>query len=273
MSTALFENYYNVSKTVHHDIDTLRIPLGISEAGIPEYIDITEEPRHHLVVAGHAGTGKSVYMHTLIGSLLLNYTAQQVHIWLSDGGACEFNRFASNTPAHIKRVHTSRESDASVAFAEALEEEVNQRLTCLAAAKKNSYYSCCHETGQPPFPRLVVIIDGFDHFARGLSNEGLCRLNAVIHRAAACGITLVISTQEALYLAQQMPSGFFNSFGIRIATAQLSDSHALLFEPISVNPARNLVLGEAFVNMPTTHKINLLFLSMKTEEQIIKIVS
>ena len=87
----LFEDYYNITETTHSEIPALMIPIGINDQGVLDQVAITEKHWQHILVAGHSGSGKSTYLHTVLGSLLLNYTTEQVNIWLSDGGMCEFN--------------------------------------------------------------------------------------------------------------------------------------------------------------------------------------
>lgn len=268
----LFENYYNISTDNYCDNPVLSIPLGVNEQGVLEQVEITDKPWQHILVAGHCGSGKSNYLHTVLGSVLLNYSAEQVDMWLSDGGMCEFTRFADNAPAHIKRVNTSSDSASYIAFVDALEKEITSRLKYLADVEKTSFYSWRCDSGKYPLPRLIVMIDGFDHFVRCLfdtNHHYVEKMEHIVRRASTCGIIFIVSIQEALFLAQHISRSFFELFGIRIATKQSPDSYAVLFGVPTVAMEHNLILGDAIVNTPTIRKVELLYLNTQVERQII----
>ena len=270
---ALFENYYDIAADTNIEKPSLMIPLGVNKQGVLEQVEITDKPWQHILVAGHCGSGKSTYLHTVLGSVLLNYSAEQVDMWLSDGGMCEFNRFADNTPAHIKRVNTSSDSASYIAFVDALEKETTSRLKCLADAEKNSFYTCHREVNQCPFSRLVVMIDGFDHFVCYLSEVNhhyVEKMEHIVRRASACGMTFVISAQEALFLAQHISRSLFELFGIRIATRQSPDSYSILFNPGAIELAGDLKLGEMITSVSPNRKMNMLYISSEIERQIIE---
>ena len=274
MNETIFEDYFDISRLTKNSNQTLKIPLGVNEAAILEEVEITEKSFQHVLVTGHAGTGKSVFLHSVLGSMLINYTAEQLNIWLSDSGMYEFNRFKNNPPAHIKRVNTSSDPASYIAFVNALEAEINRRFRHIADAEKTSFYSCCCDVAGCPFPRIVVIIDCFNHFVHGLSEVNyryIEKLENILRCASACGITLIVSIQEATSLIQCLPKSALILFGIRVATKQLSSSYALLFDSGATNLARNLMLGEAIVNQGGLHKVSLLYLDRKIEEKLIQI--
>lgn len=257
------------------DVSTLRIPIGVSNCGVLEQAEIIDKPWQHMLVAGHAGSGKSNYLHTVLASLLLNYSADQVNLWLSDGGMCEFNRFTDNAPAHIKRVNTNSDSASYIAFVDALEAEIDNRLKYLASVEMTSFYVCHQEVNQCSFPRLVVMIDGFDHFVRCLfdtNHHYVEKMEHIVRRASTCGITFIVSIQEALFLAQHISRSFFELFGIRIATKQSPDSYAVLFGVPTVAMEHNIMLGDAIVNTPTIRKVKLLHLNTQIERLILDCV-
>lgn len=268
----LFEKYYNIDADANIEKPSFMIPLGVNSHGILEQVEIIDKHWQHIVVAGHAGTGKSIYLHTVLASLLLSYSADQVNLWLSDGGMCEFNRFTDNAPAHIKRVNTTSDPASYIAFVDALETEIDSRLKYLASVEKTSFYACCREANKCSFPRLVIVVDGFDHFIRCLSEVGhqyVSKMEHIVRRASTCGITFVISTQEALFLAQRISQSFFELFGIRIATKQLSDSYSVLFDHRTTDLARDLKLGEIITSNFPKQKLNMLYISTEIERQII----
>jgi hypothetical protein len=128
-----------------------------------------------------------------------------------------------------------------------LDAEVKRRIIYLAAAEKTSFYSHYQETGEQPFPRMVIMIDGFDHFVCGLSDvDRYCieKLENIVKYASNCGITFIVSAQEALFLAQRISRSFLELFGIRIATKRSADSYDVLFNPRETGGTREFQSGK-----------------------------
>ena len=269
----LFEDYFDIFTVIYCKNPALMIPIGVNHQGALEQVEITQNPWQHVLVAGHSGSGKSNYIHSVLASLLLNYSADQVNLWLSDGGMCEFNLFSNNAPAHIKRVNTSHDPASYIAFVDALEKEIEERLKCLADGEKTSFYSWCCDSGRYPCPRLIVMIDGFDHFVRCLSEVNhhyVEKTEYIVRRASVCGITFIVSTQEALFLAQRISRSFFELFGVRVATRQSPDSYNVLFNHPTAELTRELKLGEIITNNSSDQKINMLYISPEKERQIVQ---
>lgn len=261
-ATVLFEDFFNPEKPAKNDAAVLKVPLGVNERSILEYVEVAEDPFHHILVAGHAGSGKSTYLHTIIGSLLLSYTADQVNVWLSDSGTGEFNQFIDYCSPHIKHINISCDSGNYLAFVAALEAELEQRIEKLIATHTTSFYRCCKTTGVLPFSRLVVIIDCFDQFIRNLCETDrryLDKLASILHRATAVGITFVVTTQEASLLMRYVSEQVLSVFGIHIAMRQQSDSYFVMFGKQVSELYTGLILGEAIVDTPNIHKVTLLY--------------
>lgn len=271
----LFEDYFDLSTVTYCKNPALMIPIGVNHQGALEQVEITQNPWQHVLVAGHAGSGKSNYIHSVLASLLLNYSADQVNLLLSDGGMCEFNLFSDKAPAHIKRVNTSHDPASYIAFVDAIEKEIEDRFKCLADGEKTSFYSWCCASGRYPCPRLIVMMDGFDHFVRCLSEVNhhyVEKTEYIVRRASACGITFIVSTQEALFLAQHISRSFFELFGVRVATRQSPDSYGILFNPGVVELAREIKLGEMITSVSPNRKMNMLYISPRMERKIVETV-
>ena len=267
MKLTAFEDYYNLSTPVKSDASTLRIPIGVSNCGVLEETEITDRHWQHILIAGHAGSGKSNYLHSVLASLLLNYSADQLDIWLEDGGMCD----AESVLAHIKRVNTCSNPEGYTAFLNTLEVEIDNRLKYLASVEKTSFYACYREINKCPFPRVIIMVDGFDHFVRYLSevnHQYVDKMEYIVRRASACGITFIVSTQEALFLAQHISRSYFELFGIRVATRQSPDSYGVLFNPSAVELACNLKLGEMITSISPDRKTNMLYISSEIERKI-----
>lgn len=272
MKATAFEDHYTLSNPEKRAASILRLPIGVTSDGILEETTITDHHRQHILISGGSGSGKSNYLHAVLGSLLLNYTAEQVNIWLFDGGMCEFNSYANPAPSHIKRICASIDPAQCAAFIDDLEAEIRKRIAYLSAAKTTSFYACCQKTKAQPFPRLVVIMDGFDAFARTIADiDSLYahKMEHILTYASTCAITFVASTQDVQFLSRYTRRRFLDAFNIQIATTRAPGTVSLLSAHPADAPAADLQFGQALVNTPRAHVVDLLYLSADIERQIL----
>ena len=69
----------------------LLLALGRDVSGSPVYTDVTEGP--HILVAGATGTGKTIFLNTLILSLLYKCTPETLRIIMVDPKRVEFQHY------------------------------------------------------------------------------------------------------------------------------------------------------------------------------------
>ncbi len=81
VATAEFQNSPN----------SLLIALGRNVSGAPVYADIAEGP--HVLVAGATGTGKTIFLNSLIMSLLYKYTPETLRMIMVDPKRVEFQNY------------------------------------------------------------------------------------------------------------------------------------------------------------------------------------
>ena len=79
-----YKNGKNINKT--------NVPIGYDLYNNPLIIDIAKLP--HLMICGSTGSGKSVCMNTIICSLLLNYTKEQIKFIMIDPKQVELSLYA-----------------------------------------------------------------------------------------------------------------------------------------------------------------------------------
>src|SRR3989338_2086572 len=69
----------------------LLISLGKDVSGVPTYTDLAEMP--HMLVAGATGTGKTIFLNSLILSLLYKSTPEQLRMIMVDPKRVEFQNY------------------------------------------------------------------------------------------------------------------------------------------------------------------------------------
>ncbi len=173
------------------DDDHFRLPiaLGVDASYVPHSADLTEMP--HMLVAGTTGSGKSVFLKTLISSLIYHKTPNQVRLVLIDPKRVEFSLFA-NTSYLAHDIIT--EIPEAIEMFEALTTEMEHRYQLLGDAGCTSidHYIARGNT----MAYIVVVVDEFADLFLSARKEIGDYCIRLAQKARACGIHLVLATQR-----------------------------------------------------------------------------
>lgn len=191
-----------LTATWHADaLDTGLLPesgtaviVGDTEEG-PLRLDLDEDGPH-MLIAGTTGSGKSELLRTLVLGLAASLGPGDLAFILVD-----FKGGATLAPLrglpHVQLFISDLDATAGERLLELLGNELHRREAFLAryAATDHRDYVRSRKPGDPPLPKLVVLIDEFRVFATELPDA----LERVVHIATvgrSLGIHLVLSTQR-----------------------------------------------------------------------------
>jgi len=181
----------------------LTITLGKDIAGKPKITNLNEMP--HLLIAGATGSGKSVYINTLIISILYKARPSEVKFLMIDPKRVELSDY-DGIPHLITPVITNpKEASQALkwmvvemekryeSFAEMGVRDIRayNKQVALNQGKNND-----DEQKMEPMPYMVVLIDELSDLmmvAPSAVEDAVCRLAQM---ARAAGIHLVIATQR-----------------------------------------------------------------------------
>lgn len=183
----------------------LPIAMGVDPFGEPVIEDLAKMP--HLMVAGSTGSGKSVFINTLITSLLVRNSAKDLRMILIDPKMVELGAF--NDTAHMAcPVITDIENDGLETL-NVLVEEMEKRYNHLKELgaknitafndiiKNNKKSKFKNFTGKwQTMPYVVVIVDEFADLIMTLGKDAEQAITRLAQKARAAGIHLVIATQR-----------------------------------------------------------------------------
>ncbi len=222
----------------------LPISMGKDAFGEPLVVDLASMP--HMLVAGATGAGKSVFINTLLVSLLVKKSPDQMKLILIDPKQLELALYAS-LPHLILPVVTDAKM-ASIALLWACQEmerrysilkefgvrniegfnEKLKKATPDMFAKIHQYYENEPEEHYE-LPYLVIIVDEFADLiltkaGKEIENN-ICRLAA---KARAAGIHLVLATQRPSVdvITGLIKSNFPTRVSFRVTSSQ--DSRTIL---------------------------------------------
>ena len=172
------------------------VAAGIDLFGSSFTFDIASMP--NLLVAGTTGSGKSVFLHDIILSILYKAHPKDVKLLLFDMKGIEFPLF--NGLPHMLR-DAVVDTETGLAVLKWLQNEKNARLYKFMRTKTENIEEYNAQASEP-LPRILMIMDEYMEYVRRKRDEDeerLTEFNAIIrdlaHNASNTGIHLILATQ------------------------------------------------------------------------------
>lgn len=196
------------------DIEKKRIPLflGKDVSGRPMIVDLTKMP--HLLIAGRTGTGKSVCLNTLILSILMTRSPDQVRMLMIDPKMVELSPY-KRIPHLMHPVITDmKKAEAVLGWAVEKMEERYDLLARCGVRHLDSYNAMTREEvlrrcGIDPnvesaeadlipeqMPYIVIIADEMADMMMTSGKDVEAHIIRLAQKSRAVGIHLVLATQK-----------------------------------------------------------------------------
>lgn len=174
----------------------LTIAFGVDLFGQPVVTNLAKMP--HGLIAGATGSGKSVFINSLLVSLLYKATPQQVRLLLIDPKAVELAGY--NGLPHLVSPVISDPKAASAALKWVVT-TMNDRYKKLAAAgvrnlEQFNAKAKRHQEYNQVLPYLVIIIDELADLMLAAGSEIQDDIARITAKARAAGIHLLVATQR-----------------------------------------------------------------------------
>ena len=170
------------------------VPFGKNITGEVIYADICKFP--HMLVSGTSGSGKSVFVNSIITSLIARTSPYDLKLVLVDPKRVEMNRYRDEP--HLLCPVINEASEAKVML-EKMVDLMNKRYQMFesaAYATDISDYNCwANENGQPIMPYIVIILDEYADLVYSCKEVSVPLLS-ITAKARACGIHVIVSTQR-----------------------------------------------------------------------------
>ena len=177
------ENFKNTS----HKIP---ICIGKDISGNIEVIDLSKTP--HLLVAGTTGSGKSVFINTLLASLLYKFSPAQLRLILIDPKMLELSVY--NDIAHLLTPVVTEPKKAIIALKWVCK-EMERRYSLMNEEGTRSLEGY-NQKSTDPLPYIVVFIDEMADLMMTAGKEVEHYVQRLAQMARACGIHVVMATQR-----------------------------------------------------------------------------
>jgi DNA segregation ATPase FtsK/SpoIIIE, S-DNA-T family len=170
----------------------LTVALGRDVAGAPIVLDLGAMP--HLLVAGQTGSGKSVNISSILCSLLLNATPDDVRLLIGDLKRVDVTAFG-DVPHLIAPVMTDADKILNALFWVVGEMDRRYRLFARTSSRNIGQYNEKH-AGSDRIPYVVFVIDELADLMLQAPIQVEKQITRVAQLARATGIHLVLGTQR-----------------------------------------------------------------------------
>lgn len=172
---------------------TLEVPFGKSITGELKYANLADFP--HMLIAGTTGSGKSIFVHSIIITLLMRNKPDELKLILVDPKKVEMNYY-DDIP-HLLCPVISDMQKVFVCFTK-LVNEMENRYTKFKDNKVRDikgYNALMKEKHNPILPYIVVFIDEYADLVENYKEikEPVVK---IVQKARAAGIHMVFATQR-----------------------------------------------------------------------------
>jgi S-DNA-T family DNA segregation ATPase FtsK/SpoIIIE len=189
-----------------HSTSKLTVPLGKDLIGRIRAVDLAQMP--HLLIAGATGTGKSVFINSMIMAMLYKTTPDELKLVLVDPKRLELGLY-EDIPHLFTPVVTDPKVASNVLRNATREMERRLKLLAQRGVRNIDQYNRTFEKGHSlslfdesddqehkPLPYLVIVIDELADLMMVDTNGVEESITRLAQMARAVGIHLILATQR-----------------------------------------------------------------------------
>jgi S-DNA-T family DNA segregation ATPase FtsK/SpoIIIE len=187
------------SEIAQADHDPMLVSLGMDVSGAPRMLRLSELP--HVLIAGATGAGKSSCINSLLTSILMRATPDEVRLILVDPKRVELGQY-NDIPHLLTRVITNPKKAADALQWAVSEMDRRYDLLADSGVRDIDSYREKYDAGGideelfDRFPYIVIVVDELNDLmmvAGRVVEDSIVRIGQM---ARAVGIHLVLATQR-----------------------------------------------------------------------------
>jgi DNA segregation ATPase FtsK/SpoIIIE, S-DNA-T family len=172
----------------------LAVWLGKDISGTAVWTDLARMP--HLLIAGTTGSGKSGCINTLLTSILLRSTPDDVRMILIDPKRIELGFYESIPHLLTPVVSSPKQASAALTNVVAEMEQRYEKLSAVRARNLAEANRTLRQRGEQPLPYLLVVIDELADLMMISPQQVEDAVIRLAQKSRAVGIHLVLATQR-----------------------------------------------------------------------------
>lgn len=209
-------------------------PLGRLGAKKAQCFRLGQGTNHSALLAGRVGSGKSNLLHTLVMSLALNYSPDELQLYLVDLKEVEFKVYATHRLPHAQVVAIRAEREYSLSVLEKLDAELEFRMKLFNAVGPNTNrIDKYRDKSGRALPRILLIVDEFQELFTdddAIASKSTRLLDRLVRQGRAFGINVLLASQT-LAGAYTINRSTMGQMAVRIALqSNEADSRLILAE-------------------------------------------
>jgi hypothetical protein len=185
--------------------------------------DLENSIAPHMLVAGTTGSGKTVFLHTVLLQLLSNRSPKQLNVLFADPG--QITQAPYEKIPHLWRPLTM-DASKMLEYIKELVEEREKRLRLLAQGGADDRRSYLNKYPEENFPIILLVIDEAQTFTsrKELSTAYLNRIYDLLCNGRKVGIHIMLGLQRPM--ADTLGNGFKDNLGARVILRLESADHS-----------------------------------------------
>ncbi|HPI39599.1 MAG TPA: DNA translocase FtsK 4TM domain-containing protein [Pseudobdellovibrionaceae bacterium] len=196
--------------TFWKDEFTLPLALGRNVEGDPRIVDLRKMP--HLLIAGTTGSGKSVFVASIIAGLIFKHSPKTLRMVLIDPKMVDLAHFATIPHLILPHVTESKKAVSALKWSVREMEKRYRSLSQFGASKIEAYNQKVEELSAEeikqheedsdnryyfkPLPYIVIVIDELADLMVSEKQNVEQPIQRLTQMARACGMHLIIATQS-----------------------------------------------------------------------------
>lgn len=175
----------------------IQFPVAVNMRGELQDLILGNSAYPFGMMCGHAGCGKSSFLHTIINGVITNYHPLDVQLWLVDYNMVEFAQYIDNTPPHIRFIGLAHTKEFSLSLIDKIYDEYERREKAYYESGVASVADYRKIHGQHSWPRIMIVIDEFHVMSDHIKDEPQYKekLTNIFKVGRKFGITILLSDQ------------------------------------------------------------------------------
>lgn len=184
------------------------------------------------MMCGHAGCGKSSFLHTIINGVIKNYHPLDVQLWLIDYNMVEFAQYIDNTPPHVRFIGLSKSKEYTLSLIDKIYNEYHRRFEIYENSRIASVADYRKLNGEHSWPRIMIVIDEFHVMSDHIKDEPEYKqkLTQIYKEARKTGITILLSDQTCGVGLKGLEDAAKEQINNRLAMQTSADEQKAIFE-------------------------------------------
>ena len=178
----------------------MRLPFvaGQKPDGTFDIVDLAGAP--HMLIAGTTGSGKTIFLYSILVSLLYQYSTEELSLLIIDPKATDFVFF--NDLPHLYGGKVTTDADQALEMLQRINDvDKEERTSALQACRSRDIESYNEKNPNNRMKRLVVVIDEYADLIQAAESNGNRKefeknLQQLLQRVRNLGIHLIIATQR-----------------------------------------------------------------------------